>query len=209
MWKHGLPSVATKHAPKSSSVEAEAEKIPEKSSATPTRPAIVQELVKIRKDSSSNDSNDDVFSPVSVKSSKIPSVTEITQKEGGTEREDIETVSLKDSSRASNTPMAQSTAQEEEDRKSLLSSSRSENESLGIGRSSSSESAASVLSQGERVPPTVAASQNSDDLTPRALSKLEKDKNELRTLLGDLPPIAKPRLSKVTFKLCENENCYR
>ncbi|CAJ0605245.1 unnamed protein product [Cylicocyclus nassatus] len=197
MWKHGLHSTIAK--PGSGTTSSKPETDTTQIKITPAPPVRrPQESVDIIKDSSSNDSNEDVFSPVSVRSPKIPSVTEIDHKEIGTSaREDIETISLKDSSRASNTPVADTGANEDkEDRKSSSSSVNSQTGTFDVERPSSRESAESVVSQTEKAEQADKESQKADNQAAKAREKMEKDKNEIRSLLGDLPPIAKPRLSK-------------
>lgn len=132
----------------------------------------------------------------------------------------IETISLKDSSRTSDGPSANNAVQEHQEDQYQSSSSSSSSAPVQnvVGDSrplSASESEASAQSQPEgghyvkfyffmnfeafalaRVPAD-AGSRDSDALPVETMSKMEKDKNEIRSLLGDLPPIAKPRLSKV------------
>ncbi|VDK40597.1 unnamed protein product [Cylicostephanus goldi] len=195
MWKHGLHSTSSKPVSEPTTAKSETD-TKQITPAPPMRKP--QESVDIIKDSSSNDSNDDVFSPVAVRSPKIPSVTEIDDKEDGTAtREDIETISLKDSSRASNTPVTDAGANGDKgDRKSSSSSANSQTGTFDVERPSSRESAESVISQTERTAQADTASQKAEDQAAKAREKKEKDKNEIRSLLGDLPPIAKPRLSK-------------
>ncbi|EPB77079.1 hypothetical protein ANCCEY_03845 [Ancylostoma ceylanicum] len=153
MWKHGLSHFAPKPTTTNTTVSEAPPETKEELPPTPSKPTVLpQESVDIiRKDSSSSD---EIYSPVSVVSPKIPSVTEILQSNGRTsEREDIETISLKDSSRNSDGPSASTV----------------------------------VIDAGSR---------DSDALPVETISKMEKDKNEIRSLLGNLPPIAKPRLSK-------------
>ncbi|RCN50838.1 hypothetical protein ANCCAN_03056 [Ancylostoma caninum] len=200
MWKHGLSQFAPKPTTTSTVVEStpEAKEI-QQVPPTPSKPTVLpQESVDIiRKDSSSSD---DIYSPVSVVSPKIPSVTEILQSNGRTpEREDIETISLKDSSRNSDGPSASNTTQVQEDHSSSSSSASSAPTQTVVPDAppiSASESEGSVQSQ-EGTVVIDAGSRDSDALPVETMSKMEKDKNEIRSLLGDLPPIAKPRLSKV------------
>ncbi|KIH53022.1 hypothetical protein ANCDUO_16861, partial [Ancylostoma duodenale] len=200
MWKHGLSHFA----PKPTTTSSVAESTPETKEIqevppTPSKPTVLpQESVDIiRRDSSSSD---DIYSPVSVVSPKIPSVTEILQSNGRTpEREDIETISLKDSSRNSDGPSANNTApQVQEDQSSSSSASSAPTQTVvpDAPPLSASESEGSVQSQSEGTVVIDAGSRDSDALPVETMSKMEKDKNEIRSLLGDLPPIAKPRLSK-------------
>ncbi|EYC06157.1 hypothetical protein Y032_0078g1217 [Ancylostoma ceylanicum] len=203
MWKHGLSHFAPKPTTTNTTVSEappetkEIQELP----PTPSKPTVLpQESVDIiRKDSSSSD---EIYSPVSVVSPKIPSVTEILQSNGRTsEREDIETISLKDSSRNSDGPSASNPPEQvQEDQSSSSSSSASSAPKQTVVPDapplSASESEGSVQSQSEGTVVIDAGSRDSDALPVETISKMEKDKNEIRSLLGNLPPIAKPRLSK-------------
>ncbi|KAK6732322.1 hypothetical protein RB195_016606 [Necator americanus] len=208
MWKHGLTHIPSKptttHLP--SEPKDEPKQIKESKKENPpdlVRPSVLpQESVDIiRKDSSSPDDN---YSPIFVVSPKIPSITEVIRRadpsSGG-----LETISLKGPSRVPDaTATKDAVVEEKEEDKSSSSSSASSVASQTaplpnappLSATGTQESTESQSEPTINVVQVDAGSRDSDLLPVETPSKMEKDKNEIRSLLGVLPPIAKPRLSK-------------
>ncbi|PIO67186.1 hypothetical protein TELCIR_11075, partial [Teladorsagia circumcincta] len=154
------------------------------------RPAMPSQISVDNIRSASSSLEDDDYSPVSVVSPKIPSVAESIEREGAvSEREEIETVSVKNAS-ARSSASANGTAEEEVhegDEKASPSSSStpSQVDPMDTPRPTTNESGQIDKNEAE-------------DVSPAQMKRMEKEKarDEIRSLLGDLPPIAKPRLTK-------------
>ncbi|WKX93382.1 hypothetical protein Q1695_010994 [Nippostrongylus brasiliensis] len=187
MWKHGIkqtlkPLEPTKTPP---------ETVPSK--PVPAFPPQVS-IDVIRSGSSSSEEN---YSPISVVSPMIPSVAESTERDAVVPvPKDIETVSLKRTSSRSSAESGdgEDKASIEEKQPSPSSSSRSSEsaaESVHSQRSTNESNLASSIENELTNPKEDAPSSQSSSSQEK-----EKAKDEIRSLLGNLPPIAKPRLSK-------------
>ncbi|KAK6041146.1 hypothetical protein COOONC_21349 [Cooperia oncophora] len=144
---------------------------------------------------SASSSLEDEYSPVSVVSPKIPSVAESVERDGAvSEREEIETVSVKGASARSpsiaDVPAEEEVHEDDEKASPSSSSTPSQVDPADLPQPSKNEI--------DRSSSTPTDKSGPEDVAPEEAVQTEKQKarDEIRSLLGDLPPIAKPRLTK-------------
>nr|CDJ89753.1 ER to Golgi vesicle transport protein, putative [Haemonchus contortus] len=192
MWKFALSQVTSKKAPPGAETQKAVTSPPTVERPTEPKKAMPSQIsVDNIRSSSSSLEND--YSPVSVFSPKIPSVAESVERDSAPkDQEEIETVSVRRGSARSATStdsMAEEGAQREDGKQSPTTLDNS-SYPADLPRLSATESDQELTKQVDETSIEYASVEDTKE------TEKEKAKDEIRSLLGNLPPIGKPRLTK-------------